>query len=122
MDNATIIKLFDKYEKSIKETIELNGSAIRATMMSEVDLIHIMDANRNNRIGKCEEKIKVVLSETSVPRWLHRNPRVSIAIFLVVFAGLFYGMHRINMPRTIENATGVAIIDHRTDTVERPAR
>ena len=118
MDNATIIKLFDKYEKSIKETIELNGSAIRATMMSEVDVIHIMDASRNNRIGKNEEKIKVVLIETCVPRWLHRNPRVSIAIFLLLFAGLFYGLHLINIPKTFENTTGIELKDEPPNEIE----
>ena len=122
MKDETILQLFTQHEKNIKESIELNGRAIRATMMSEVDVIHIMDASRNNRIGKNEEKIKVVLSETSVSRWVHRNPYISIAIFLVLFAGFFYGIHRINIPRTIENVTGVSIIDHRTDTVERPAR
>lgn len=75
----------------------------------KLDQIITQDIIRNGRIGHNEDNIEGLQKETSVPRWAHRNPYLFLIGFLIIFFGLAYGYHRINVVKTIANTTGLVI-------------
>ena len=111
MKDATIISLFETQEKNLKEIIQLNGRAIKATMISEVDRLDEADKRRNGIIGTLK-------AETTFWRWTQRNYRLVVPIVLLLLLLLIKGADRINVKRTFENQTGV-IFDSGIDTAER---
>ena len=73
----------------------------------------------NDCINELSEDVDKVEDETGFWRWISRNPFKSASVFVVVFLGLAYGYHRIDLKKTIESRTGIHIIDDSHDTVTR---
>ena len=113
------IKQNIELKADLKEIVDINGTFIRATMKAEVDRIDEMDRLRNDRIGKNEGCIEEIKEQTAVWRWMHVNPLKSAIIMMSLFAGLAYGYHKINLPKTIENTTGIVIDNETVSTAER---
>ena len=111
MKDATIISLFEKQEETLKEIIQLNGSAVRAKMESEVDRLDEADKRRNCTVN-------TLRLETTFWRWTQRNYRLVVPIVLLLLLLLIKGADRINVKRTFENQTGV-IFDSGSDVAER---
>ena len=119
MDDSTIIALFAQQKEDITEIVQLNSTSVRGKIESEVNRIDEMDQLRNGRITDAECDITDIRNETCLFRWAHRNPGKAIASFLILFCGLAYGYHKIDIKRTIENKSGVYFKDSTTDTAER---
>ena len=125
MDNASIFKLLesqennfntrlDKLELYVSGAISLN----HANIINELDPIrkgqdHIIEQNviRNGRMEKSEEDIKCLRRETMFGRWLEKHPLPAALIILaiVMLGALAVDIYRVNVNKTIENATGIVI-------------
>ena len=121
-DIKIITELNSQLRDDLKEVIVLNGSAIRAKMEAEVDRVREMDAIRNGKIDANRDELCALRDQTAFWRWMHCNPWKSALIVLIAFAGMAYGYHRVDIKKTVENTTGVSLIDNRTDVVERVPR
>ena len=82
-------------EKRLTNTIQGQGSGVRAKIESEVNRIDEMDKKRNGKIKSLEK-------QTHVFRWAHRNPKTTIIIVIIFIAFVTLGMHQVNVKRTIE--------------------
>ena len=125
MDNASIFKLLESQEKNFNtrlDKLELYVSGAislnHANIINELDPIrkgqdHIIEQNviRNGRMEKSEEDIKCLRRETMFGRWLEKHPLPAALIILaiVMLGALAVDIYRVNVNKTIENATGIVI-------------
>jgi hypothetical protein len=89
-------------DEAIIELIKMEGTATRGLIRSEIDRIHEMDEKRNGRIQKLE-------TETRWTRWMARNPKVAIAIFISGVALVILGFNAINVRRTAEKVLNIEL-------------
>ncbi len=122
MDDATIKFITGQnkeLKEDLKEFINVNGTLVRATMKAEIDRIDEMNEVRNGRIAKTEYMIKQTRKETGVFRWMHRNPGKAIAAIVILFGGLAYGYHKVDIKKSFEKKSGIYFKDTTTHSAER---
>jgi len=118
MRNDEIYKLlelqgenFDLKLDKVNETIEGGLKGVRIYVASGFETIDRLDKARNDRIGKNEEGLKEIKKETTVSRWMHRNPGrftagVAIVAMIFLIATAFLAT-RIDPKDTIEQLTPI---------------
>ena len=114
MDAETIKFITDQnreLKEDLKDIIVVNGTVIRGKIESEIDRIHEMDEIRNGRICIAEEKIEKISNETVIARWVNRNKRTALIIFMLSVFALAFGYHAINFKRTVEKIMKVELND-----------
>lgn len=125
MDNPTILKMFERQDKSmeamegrLKEFIQVTSALNYQKIVGKLDPIEDdiaeikkNDIIRNGRLEKTEDDIDCLRQETGITRWIHNHPIYGAIALLILFMGLAYGYHKlkINVPETIENTTGIVI-------------
>ncbi len=105
MDAETVTFITDQnrqLKNDLKDIVEVNGTVVRAKIESEVDRL-------DKRFIPVEKDVKILKKETSIFRWAHRNPRVAIIGALLVLAGVFVGLHTINVKRTVEKVLRIEL-------------
>jgi hypothetical protein len=93
MDDIAIVKLFT----DLSEKVSLQGRATRATMMAEADVTHM----NHEKLSK----------DTSVWRWIQRNPGKAIPAAIILLLLLISGSDRIDVEKMFEKTTGIEIVD-----------
>ena len=93
MDDIAIVKLFT----DLSEKVSTQGTATRATMMAEADVAHMNHQK--------------LVKETSVWRWMQRNPGKAIPAVIILLLLLISGSDRIDVESIFEKTTGIEIVD-----------
>ena len=96
-------------KNDLKDIINLNGSAIRATMESEVDRIDEMDKRRNGKISENRADIYELRKETRISRFAQRNAGKVIIGFIIIVAVISVAAHTVNVKRTIEKVMRIEL-------------
>lgn len=91
-------------EETIIEIIRMEAETTRDFIKAEVDRIDEMDKKRNGKIEKLEK-------ETIWVRWINRNPKKAIIIFLILMIGSVAVVNAINVHRTAERILNVELKD-----------
>ncbi len=134
MDDETILKFITGQNADLKKDFRGSIADLATTVSSRVDdkieikmegvnvkLDNIIEQKviQNGRIARVENNIKQTRKETGLFRWMHRNPAKAIVAIVILFGGLAYGFHKVDIKKSFEKKTGIYFKDTTTHSVER---
>ena len=89
----------------------MQATATRALMKSEIDRIEEMDKVRNGKINENYQCMRRIEKETFWARWVGKNAKLALIIFIVSVALILMGFNAINVRRTVEKMTDIELKD-----------
>ena len=127
MDNATFISLLNKQGDDLKDFIKATNSLQNARMINQVGPIEdkvdqIIEQNmvRNGRLEEAEDDISELQvhceNTDKVFGWIGKRWYIVLLAFVALNFMTAWTYYRIDIHKTIENTTGVKIIDKETVT------
>ena len=96
-------------DSDIIQLIKDQGTVTRAVIRAEIDRIDEMDRKRNGIINETKQKVIKLEAETRWTRWMWRNPKASIIIFVTGVALVLMGFNAINVRRTAEKVLNIEL-------------
>ena len=96
-------------DSDIIQLIQDQGTVTRAVIRAEIDRIDEMDHKRNGVINETKQKVIKLEAETRWTRWMGRNPKVAIIIFVTGVALVLMGFNALNVRRTAEKVLNIEL-------------
>ena len=88
MRNEEIYTLLKEQKADLKELVEINSMAIRATVKSEIEILGNDVKDLKDYQLKQNGRTSSLEAETRIYRLIHRNPRASAVIIALILLGI----------------------------------